>query len=159
MRISSKLSATCAVAAGKDERNLVAQHQLGAGDLQMADVHRNVLRLGRAAEHVDDLEVNRPITRNDELVLPNKLFEYMMAGLAVVAPDLPVVGAFVEREGVGLTYPPGDTAAMGRAIRRLAEDPELLRGCRERGRRPRRRDLQRRGSGRRARPRPWGIAA
>ena len=80
------------------------------------------------------LIINRPITRNDELVLPNKLFEYMMAGLAVVAPDLPVVGAFVEREGVGVTYPPGDTAAMGGAIRRLAEDPELLRSCRERGR-------------------------
>ena len=80
------------------------------------------------------LIINRPVTPNDELVLPNKFFEYMMAGLAVVAPDLPVVGAFVEREQVGLTFPAGDTAAMGRAIRRLAEDPELLQSCRERGR-------------------------
>ncbi|HEX4521421.1 MAG TPA: glycosyltransferase [Gaiellaceae bacterium] len=80
------------------------------------------------------LIINRPITPNDELVLPNKLFEYMMAGLAVVAPDLPIVGGFVEREQVGLTYPAGDTAAMGRAIRQLAEDPQLLQSCRVRAR-------------------------
>jgi glycosyltransferase involved in cell wall biosynthesis len=81
------------------------------------------------------LIINRPVTRNDELAVPNKLFEYMMAGLAVVVPELPEMGELVGREQIGLTYPPGDTAAMGRAIRRLAEDPELLRRCRERGRR------------------------
>jgi glycosyltransferase involved in cell wall biosynthesis len=80
------------------------------------------------------LIINRPVTRNDELVLPNKLFEYMMAGLAVVSPDLPVSGAFVRDRRIGMTFPPGDTAAMGRAIGSLAGDAELLRGCKARAR-------------------------
>ena len=42
------------------------------------------------AEFDVGLIINRPVTRNDELVFPNKLFEYMMAGLAVVAPRLPI---------------------------------------------------------------------
>ena len=45
-----------AVAAGKYERNLVAEHQLRPRHLQMADMHRYVLRFGRAAEHVNDFE-------------------------------------------------------------------------------------------------------
>ena len=73
-------------------------------------------------------------TMNHEHGTPVKLFEYMMAGLAVVVPDLAVMGELVDREQIGLTYPPGDAAAMGRAIGRLAEDPELLRRCREQGR-------------------------
>ena len=45
-----------AVAARKNKGNLVAQHQLRACHLQMADIDRNILRLGRAAEHVNHLE-------------------------------------------------------------------------------------------------------
>jgi hypothetical protein len=44
------------MAAREYEGNLVAQHELGASHVQMANVHGNVLRLGGAAEHVDDLE-------------------------------------------------------------------------------------------------------
>jgi glycosyltransferase involved in cell wall biosynthesis len=51
-----------------------------------------------AAFHVG-LVINRPLTRNDELVLPNKLFEYLMAGLAVVVPRLPGLMPLVERGG------------------------------------------------------------
>jgi glycosyltransferase involved in cell wall biosynthesis len=80
------------------------------------------------------LIINRPVTRNDELVLPNKLFEYLMAGLAVAVPNLPSVGALVEREGVGLTVPPADPAALGGALSRLAGDRELLARLRARAR-------------------------
>ncbi len=55
--MSSKLSATWLVAAREYEWNLVAQQELGARHLQVADVNRDVLRLGRAAEDVNDLEV------------------------------------------------------------------------------------------------------
>jgi glycogen(starch) synthase len=80
------------------------------------------------------LIINRPVTRNDELVLPNKLFEYLMAGLAVAAPNLPSLGALVEREGVGLTVPPADPVALGGALSRLADDRELLARLRTRAR-------------------------
>ena len=68
-----------------------------------------------AADFHVGLVINRPVTRNDELVLPNKFFEYLMAGLAVVAPRLPALAPLVEGEGVGLTYEPGAPETLGAA--------------------------------------------
>lgn len=78
-----------------------------------------------AAFHVG-LVINRPVTRNDELVLPNKLFEYLMAGLAVVVPRLPGLAPLVEGEGIGLTYEPGRPERLGAALTELAQDDERL---------------------------------
>jgi glycogen(starch) synthase len=79
--------------------------------------------------------INRPLTRNDELVLPNKLFEYLMAGLAVVAPRLPSLTRVVEGDGVGLTFEPGNAAALGDALAALAQDDARLAEMRTRARR------------------------
>jgi glycogen synthase len=87
-----------------------------------------------AAYHVG-LVINRPVTRNDELVLPNKLFEYLMAGLAVVVPRLPGLAPLVEGEGVGLTYEPGRPEALGAALTALARDDARLAEMRARARR------------------------
>lgn len=87
-----------------------------------------------AAYHVG-LVINRPVTRNDELVLPNKLFEYLMAGLAVVVPRLPSLAPLVEDEGVGLTYEPGRPEQLGVALTELSRDNARLAGMRERARR------------------------
>jgi glycogen(starch) synthase len=92
-------------------------------------------RLVRALTSYDvGLIINRPVTRNDELVLPNKLFEYLMAGLAVVAPALPSLTALLEREQVGLTFAPADPHAMAGALKRLASEPQLLDRLRSRAR-------------------------
>lgn len=72
------------------------------------------------------LVINRPVTRNDELVLPNKFFEYLMAGLAVVGPRLPSLAGAIERERVGLLFEPGHVAGMAAALERLADDRRLL---------------------------------
>ena len=42
------------------------------------------------------------------LSLPNKLFEYLLAGVPVLASDLPVLGGFVNEHGVGLVAEPDD---------------------------------------------------
>jgi glycosyltransferase involved in cell wall biosynthesis len=78
--------------------------------------------------------INRPVTRNDELVFPNKLFEYLMAGLAVVAPRLPGLAPVVEDEGIGLTFAPGDPLDLGRALTALAADRDRLLELRRRAR-------------------------
>ena len=85
--------------------------------------------------HDVGLVINRPLTRNDELVLPNKLFEYLMAGLAVVVPRLPGLTPLVDEEGVGLTYEPGRPEALADALTRLARDPAGLEELRRRARR------------------------
>jgi glycosyltransferase involved in cell wall biosynthesis len=76
------------------------------------------------AHHVG-LLFDRPLTRNAELSSPNKLFEYLMAGLAVVAPRLAGV-AFVEREQLGLLAEPNSPTALASALERLAQDVSLL---------------------------------
>jgi glycosyltransferase involved in cell wall biosynthesis len=80
------------------------------------------------------LVINRPLTRNDELVFPNKLFEYFMAGLAVVVPRLPGMAPLVEGEGLGLTYEPGRPEALAAALTELAADRPRLDRMRRRAR-------------------------
>jgi glycogen synthase len=83
---------------------------------------------------------NRPRSGHYDVALPNRLFEYMMAGLAVVAPRLPAVTEIVEGEGVGVTYEPGSPAALGTALAELAADRERVAAL---GRRARERALDR----------------
>ncbi len=78
--------------------------------------------------------IDRPATANIELALPNKLFEYLMAGLAVVVPRLAAMGELVERDGVGLTYEPGRPDDLGRALTELGADRPRLGEMRRRAR-------------------------
>jgi glycosyltransferase involved in cell wall biosynthesis len=59
--------------------------------------------------------------------LPNKLFDYLHAGLPVVVSDLPEVGAVVTGNRVGATCDPADPASIAAAIDRVTADPELRR--------------------------------
>jgi glycosyltransferase involved in cell wall biosynthesis len=52
---------------------------------------------------------------------PLKIFEYMAAGLPVVAPALPRLGRLVEHEREGLLYDPEDPRALDRTLVALAD--------------------------------------
>lgn len=54
----------------------------------------------------------------------NKLFEYVQAGLPVVASDLPEIRRVVREHDLGLLVPPGDTDALAAALRALAADQD-----------------------------------
>lgn len=55
----------------------------------------------------------------------NKLFEYVVAGLPVVASRLPEIRKVVERYDLGLLVTPGDTGSLVDALRRLVADAGL----------------------------------
>jgi glycosyltransferase involved in cell wall biosynthesis len=62
--------------------------------------------------------------RNNYYCAPNKLFEYMMMGLPVVAANYPGMLPLVEGEDVGLCVDPESPRAIATAVNRLARDPD-----------------------------------
>ncbi|MCA9908543.1 MAG: glycosyltransferase family 4 protein [Anaerolineae bacterium] len=56
---------------------------------------------------------------------PLKLFEYMAAGRAIVASDLPSTHEIVVEGETALFFPPGDVEALTTALKRLRDDPTL----------------------------------
>ena len=55
---------------------------------------------------------------------PNKVFDYMAAGRAVVLAVDGVIREVVEDAGAGVFVPPGDSEALATAVNRLVADPE-----------------------------------
>ncbi|HEX6665103.1 MAG TPA: glycosyltransferase family 4 protein [Solirubrobacterales bacterium] len=54
---------------------------------------------------------------NHRLALPNKLFEYVAAGLPVVVSDLPEAGRLVRERGIGWCANPADAGSVALALR------------------------------------------
>ncbi len=69
------------------------------------------------------LSIIQPVCLSYELTLPNKVFEYLAAGIPVLVSDLPVMAAFVAEHGVGEAVAPDDPVAIAQAIARLTAPP------------------------------------
>jgi glycosyltransferase involved in cell wall biosynthesis len=63
----------------------------------------------------------QPTSLSHRLSLPNKLFEYVAAGVPVLASDLAVIGPLVRDEAIGEVVQPADVDAIAAAMRRLAD--------------------------------------
>lgn len=64
------------------------------------------------------------LCRNFTYALPNKIFEYMASGLALLVADYPEARRMVESHGAGLTFDPYDPRSIAAAINRLIDEPE-----------------------------------
>jgi glycosyltransferase involved in cell wall biosynthesis len=64
---------------------------------------------------------------NHELALPNKLFEYLHAGLPTVVTDLRELGRFVREHGLGETFRSGDPADLAASVEKVLANPEPYR--------------------------------
>src|SRR5690606_27612612 len=73
--------------------------------------------------------------RHVRISLANKLFDYMGAGLPLIATDLPPMRRILEETGAGILFPPHDRGALAEAIVSLLRDPGRRRRLGERGRR------------------------
>jgi len=83
--------------------------------------------LSRTVEHDIGLALEQPVSRNRELTVTNKLFFYLLAGLAVVATATPgQQGVLQQIPTAGDTYAPGDHLALASIIDRLLADEGLL---------------------------------
>ena len=62
---------------------------------------------------------------NHRFALPNKLFEYLMAGLPVLASDLPEIGGIVKRFDVGCVVNPSDRPSLVQALQNVVDNKDL----------------------------------
>jgi len=75
-----------------------------------------------------------PIGLNNTLCCPNKLFDYLAAGLPVAASRLPELSRIVDQGELGRTFTPGEPAALSMALNEILEDPERHDEMRQRAR-------------------------
>ena len=76
-----------------------------------------------------------PLAVNERLSCPNKLSQYLHAGLMVLTNDLPYVRSVVEEAGAGTFYDSRWLSSLVHAVDRIAADSEMLRRCKGNARR------------------------
>ena len=72
-----------------------------------------------------------PVSQNSVMALPNKLFEYVQGGLALIGADLPEISKVIRDSRIGLTFTPGQVCDLAVAIETLASDHMLRQKYRE----------------------------
>jgi len=75
--------------------------------------------------------LERDVNSNHRLTVSNKMFDYHMAGLAVVSSDLPGLRNVITQSGGGLLFRAGDAESLAKQVSRLQKDRSLLRKHRE----------------------------
>jgi glycosyltransferase involved in cell wall biosynthesis len=81
----------------------------------------------RAAQHDVGLALETGLTENRRIAVTNKLLNYLLAGLAVAATDVPGQrGILEEASGAGVLYPPGDASSLASRLSLWQKHPNLL---------------------------------
>jgi glycosyltransferase involved in cell wall biosynthesis len=101
-----------------------------SGVLQQLHFHDQVPPeelLSRAVEHDIGLALEQPFPLNKSICASNKLFFYMLAGLAIAATDVPGQHAVIGQTPNGARlYPPNDVEALARVLREWQSDRDAL---------------------------------
>ncbi len=83
--------------------------------------------LSRIAEHDIGLALEIPYCLNKQFTTSNKLFQYVQAGLAVIATETAGQKEVLSNyPNAGILVPSGDAHALAAAIRELVHDPQSL---------------------------------
>ena len=72
-----------------------------------------------------------PEELNQEYTSSNKLFDFIGAGLAIIAPDVIGLTETINEYKNGLIYPPGDFMKLAEKIEKLSKDRTLLKQLKE----------------------------
>ena len=90
---------------------------------------REVIRCAR--EYDVGVICYRGITRNLQTTIPNKLLDYIGAGLAIAGSDLPGVRSIIDPYGCGEPIDPTSAETIAFGLRRMISDPVRLQRMKE----------------------------
>lgn len=65
--------------------------------------------------------------KNHEFTTSNKIYDYHMAGMAVIASDLPGLRGVIKKSGGGLVFVPGSVPSLTKVVLSLYNDKKYLR--------------------------------
>jgi glycosyltransferase involved in cell wall biosynthesis len=86
--------------------------------------------LSRTVEHDVGLAVDQPVNASRILSVTNKLFLYMIGGLAIAATDVTGQRAVMEASpNIGCLYQPGDYKALAISLEKWRRNPTELENC------------------------------
>lgn len=123
--ITLHLQGRMALDGGKALRTEISRRGL-RDRVQIHPPHGPDEAVAAASAHTVGLCLERDVNTNHKLTVSNKIFDYMMAGLAVVASDLPGLRDVVVRSQGGLLFEPGSVSSLKKKILQLHHDPSRL---------------------------------
>ena len=113
-----------------DVRRHLEAEAAASGVLQQLHFHDQIPPeelLARAVEHDIGLALEQPLPLNKSICASNKLFLYMLAGIAIAATDVPGQHAVVGQvPNSARLYPPNDVQALASLLREWQSDREAL---------------------------------
>lgn len=110
-------------------RNYAAELNLLDRSIYFLDAVSEDQLVSAAAEADVGIIPYRPLIINDRLSCPNKLSQYLHAGLMVVTNNLPYVKSIVAEAEAGLAYDSDRLETLVDIVDRILADPELLHRC------------------------------
>ncbi len=105
-------------------RTMVDQLPAGRVDLQQPVPPERLIEAAGADADIGVIPF-LPDSLNNRLALPNKFFEYLAAGLAVLSVDIPEIRRFNERYHLARFAPGLEPVSLARGIDAMVNDPEL----------------------------------
>lgn len=90
------------------------------------DAFRTGAAVRAASQYSIGLCPERDTCINQRLTVSNKIFDYLMAGLAVVSSNLPGLASIIADSGAGVLYRAGDARELAEKIKLLYDDRDML---------------------------------
>lgn len=116
---------------GNETNDLI--HYISENDLDSKVFVKEAVSLDKLLDYTSSADIGLQLLKNVDLnhytTISNKIFEYIMAELAIIASDFPEIRKVVINNDVGLVVDPANETMIKNAIKMLINDPELLENC------------------------------